>query len=397
VAYVAVATVFSAQLVLAPVLPSLARTLRLSEFQAGLFVTVSSAALMVSSPLWGRAVTRWGARNVASLSMVGIALCQLGFAFVAHRALADEPIAGTFWLLLACRATGQGVCAAATSVAVVSYLSQRTAAGSERVRALGMFGAALGLGSVLGPALGSLLAAQSFLLALYLPAVPLALVALVVWRGLDAARPHAVGDARVVLKVRQVWPHLVVGVILFTTLAPVALLLGFLVQDRFQLDAQRGASSAGLALVVYGIVTLLTQAFLVRWLDWAPRRLLQVGVPISLVAFLGIAVAPNLALVVAATGLFGLGHGLAIPGYTAAPTMTVEPHQQGALAGLLTSANGAGSILGPLLATPLYGLTPAAPLLADAALMAALVVFMRLRAGSPRVPAPPDRPERAAS
>lgn len=397
VAYVAVATVFSAQLVLAPVLPSLARTLLLSEFQAGLFVTVSSAALMVVSPLWGRVVTRWGARNVATISMVGIAVAQLVFAAIAHAALVGGRSGATFWLLLAVRALGQGVAASATSVAVVSYLSQNTAAGTERVRALGMFGASLGLGTVIGPALGSFLAGQSLLLALYVPAVPVAVVALVVWRWLGNDRPEPSASARGTLHATQVWPYLAIGVVLFTVLAPVPLLLGFLVQDRFHLSAEAGASGAGLALVAYGLASLVAQGLLVRWLDWPPLRLLLVGVPLSLVAFLGIAFAPNLAVVVVATGLFGLGHGLAIPGYTAAPTLGVAPDQQGKLAGFLTSANGAGSILGPLLATPLYGVAPGAPLVADAILMAMLIVFMRLRAGWPREPAPQDRPERAAS
>lgn len=397
VAYAAVATVFSAQLVLAPVLPSLARTLRLSEFQAGLFVTVSSAALMVVSPLWGRVVTRWGARNVATISMLGIAVAQLVFAAIAHAALADGRSGATFWLLLSVRALGQGVAASATSVAVVSYLSQNTAAGTERVRALGMFGASLGLGTVIGPALGSFLAGQSLLLALYVPAAPVAVVALVVWRWLGNDRPEPAAGERGTLRATQVWPYLAIGVVLFTVLAPVPLLLGFLVQDRFHLSAEAGASGAGLALVAYGLASLVAQALLVRWLDWPPPRLLLVGVPLSAVAFLGIAFAPNLAVVVVATGLFGLGHGLAIPGYTAAPTFAVASDQQGKLAGFLTSANGAGSILGPLLATPLYGVAPGAPLVADAILMALLIVFMRLRAGWPREPAPQDRPERAAS
>lgn len=384
-AYVATATVFSAQLVLAPVLPSLTRTLGLSEFQAGLFVTVSSAALMVVSPLWGRAVTRFGARRVAALSMVAIAVCQLAFALLAQGALAGGASGGTFPLLLASRALGQGVAAAAVSVAVVSYLSQNTAAGAERVRALGMFGAALGLGTVLGPALGSFLASQSLLLALYVPALPVAVVALVVWRWLGDSVAVPVGP-RGALRAVQVWPYLTLGVVLFAVLAPVPLLLGFLVQDRFQLSAEAGASGAGLALVAYGLVSLVVQAFLVRWLAWPPMRLVLVGVPISLVAFLGIAVAPNLAVVVLATGLFGLGHGLAIPGYTAAPTFAVAADQQGTLAGFLTSANGAGSIVGPLLATPLYGVSPAVPLVADAVLMGLLLVFIRLRPPAGNVP-----------
>ncbi|MBM7784264.1 MFS transporter [Tenggerimyces flavus] len=382
VAYVATATVFSAQLVLAPVLPSLTRTLLLTEFQAGLFVTVSSAALMVVSPLWGRVVTRFGARRVATLSMVGIAVCQLAFAGLAQVALADGRSAATFPLLLACRALGQGVAAAATSVAVISYLSQNTAAGAERVRALGMFGAALGLGTVLGPALGSFLASQSLLWALYVPALPVAVVAVVVWRWLGDGHGVASAGERGALRAVQVWPYLALGVVLFTVLAPVPLLLGFLVQDRFHLSAEAGASGAGLALVAYGLVSLVVQAFVVRWLAWPPMRLVRVGVPISLVAFVGIAVAPNLAVVVLATGLFGLGHGLAIPGYTAAPTFAVASDQQGRLAGFLTSANGAGSILGPLLATPLYGISPAVPLLANAALMALLLVFVGLSSGN---------------
>jgi MFS family permease len=393
---------FGGQQIIAPVIPPLGRSLGLSEVQVGLFITVSSAVILLASPLWGRAVTRWGHRPVIVASLVGVAIALLGFAIVAQVASATglSP-AVTFWLLLAFRGAGFGLAAAAVPVAVQSYLAANTGTEAERVRSLGLYGAAYGLGGVLGPSLGGLLATFGLLAPLYVPPALVLLIAVLVWsRFQPAGEPASDADSdagaeRVSLSPfdPRVWPYLLTGFVLFVALTAVPVTLGFLVQDRLGLRPEEAAQQTGVALLGYGIASLLAQGLLVRRLGWSPPTLLRVGVPTSMVALAGLAFAPNLATIVLATTLFGLGHGLALPGYIAGSTLRVEQREQGGLAGLVGATNGAGSIGGPLFGTPLYAAAPSAPFLAGAALLALLAVFVRRHSifgvfgkGSVRVP-----------
>ncbi len=183
--YLAVVAGFGGQQALAPILPALARTLGLTEFQTGLLISVSALGFMTISPLWGRGVTRWGAKPVITWAMVGVAFSLLCLAVVAQVSLRYELSPGlTFWLLLACRGLGVGVAASAIPVAAQASLAHQTTSQTARVRAMGAYGAAFGLAGVIGPALGGLLASGGLLVPLY---VPPGLV-------LVAAKPWSSGD-----------------------------------------------------------------------------------------------------------------------------------------------------------------------------------------------------------
>jgi hypothetical protein len=123
---------------------------------------------------------------------------------------------------------------------------------------------------------------------------------------------------------------------------------------------------------------LVVQAFVIPRLGWPPLRLIRVGIPLTAVAFVVIAVWTSLPVVVAAVALSGLGHSLAIPGYTAAPTMPVGPQEQGAVAGLVGSVNASMLFLGPLLATGLYRSGPGTPFLTGAGVLLLLGLFALL-------------------
>ena len=63
------------------------------------------------------------------------------------------------------------------------------------------------------------------------------------------------------------------------------------------------------------------------------------------------------------------------PGYAASASLAVDPHEQGAIAGLTGATAGAGFIFGPLIATGLYRIAPTAPYIFGAALVAVMYVY----------------------
>ena len=108
-----------------------------------LFATYSAFGFVFSF-LWGWASDRWGRKPVLLLSLMGSVLSFLWLGF-----------AEALWMLFAARAMG-GIFGANIAVGQ-AYIADVTPE-EDRAKGLGLFGAAFGLGFVLGPAIGGILA-----------------------------------------------------------------------------------------------------------------------------------------------------------------------------------------------------------------------------------------------
>lgn len=380
---VGVLLVYSAQQMLTPLLAPLSRELLLTETQLGLVITVAAVALTVASPLWGRALDRWGVRAVL---LGGLALATtglLGLAIVAALGMHDGSgsigPSGTFVLMLATRSVLFGAGVAAVPVAVLAAAATGSEGEAERTRAVGFVGAAQGLSLVLGPAAGGALAVVSLLLPLWLAPVLTALVAVWVLATIkrvtrDGAVPVPTGR-RIRPWDGRILPLLGIGFLLYLSLSFVQVIIGFLVADRLHLDAQQTAGAVGIALFSTGLVLVGAQGALVPKLGWGPLRLVRVGVPGTIIGLAGLAVADQLWTITLALAVLALGLGLAMPGFSAGSTLVVAAEEQGTVAGLVTATIGLTFIVGPVAATALYEVNPVAPVLAGVlAAVAALVV-----------------------
>ena len=77
--------------------------------------------------------------------------------------------------------------------------------------------------------------------------------------------------------------------------------------------------------------------------------------------------------------LASLGFGFTRPGFTAGASLAVPLAEQGAVAGVITSANGISYVLAPTLGISLYGLDHNLPFLAFALLLIGLTIVGRSR------------------
>ena len=66
----------------------------------------------------------------------------------------------------------------------------------------------------------------------------------------------------------------------------------------------------------------------------------------------------------------------ATPGINGGASLSVEPHEQGAAAGLLAAANTVGPILGPALGPLMYEMAPNAPMLFGASVFLILSFYV---------------------
>jgi MFS family permease len=103
------------------------------------------------------------------------------------------------------------------------------------------------------------------------------------------------------------------------------------------------------------------------------------GFPLLLLGYLGLAVSSSFLGLTLSLVLVGAGGALAGPGLTAAQSLAVSDAEQGSVAGLASSAQALGRMLGPLLATALYGVRLEYPYWVSAGLIVLALLFFLTR------------------
>ncbi|MBE7485842.1 MAG: MFS transporter [Polyangiaceae bacterium] len=369
--------------VLFPILAPLGRWLGFTELQVGSLSTSYALMQFLMSPYWGRRSERVGRRPVLLTGILGFALSFFAFAVIAQ--LGKNGVFGhwtTFGLLLASRLAG-GAFSSATLPTAQAYIADTTDR-ADRTAGMAMIGAAFGLGVVIGPAIGAALSTLSLLAPVYFSAGFALLNALFVWLKLPEPKKHVAvpSEGHPTALIVRMWPVLALGFVISLSSVAMEQTVAFYFQDRLHLSEHQTARTVGLALVFYGIVAVFVQGFLVRRFKWPPHVLLNAGVPIALAGFVGLIFAHRFGPLTAALAVQGLGQGLALPGVTAASSLTVGEHEQGAAAGLNHSAHGLGRVLGPVVGTSLYTLRDDLPYYASALL---LVLALGALWASPRI------------
>ena len=131
-----------------PLLPYYAQTFGADAFVTGLLVASYAVAQLIGAPLLGRLSDRVGRRPVLFISIFGtfVGFLLLGFA-------------GALWMLFVSRVV-DGLTGGNLSVAQ-AYISDVTDQ-KNRAKALGLIGAAFGLGFIIGPAVGGALSVYGY-------------------------------------------------------------------------------------------------------------------------------------------------------------------------------------------------------------------------------------------
>ncbi len=340
-----------------PAIPFFARDLGASGLKLGILFTSYSLAQLVGAPILGRLSDRFGRRPILLTSLAGAAI-----AFVL------TGLAHTLLLLCAAR-TLAGLFGGSISTAQ-AYIADVTQP-QERAKYMGLLGASIGIGFVLGPALGAALIyiGWGFAGAAFVAAGLAALNFILAFFRLPESRPpeargrsrHTGGWATTVRRPRL--RRLLIATFL-AMLAFVAMetTFAFMGEDKFGLDGGK----FGLILVFVGVVMILVQGGLVGRLTqrFGVRRIAILGGLLMAIALFLIPVAPTLPLTIAFLGLLAAGRGLAAPALSTLLSTLSSDDEQGSVLGTGQSFSAAARALGPILAGALYDLHIAAPYLA---------------------------------
>lgn len=375
-------TVFIAylgQMTLNPIIAPLAREVGLAEWQIGVTISVAAIMVVISSQFWGRRSQSWGRKPVLIAALGLASAAMAGFAIVAAAGMrALLPTAVLFALFVLLRGIGFGSALAAVAPTAQAYIADVTDDEAARTKGMAGIGAVQGIAMIGGAVVGGALA--GFGLMLPIVAVPVLLagaVALVALRLRRESKHELVPDPpRISPLDPRVWPFLLAGFGMFTALGFMQVLIGFVVQDRLALGAEQTGLVTGASLLVAGIGMVLAQGLVVPRSGWSPAVLLRVGTSIALLGFLALIPDAGAWALLLAIFLIGLGLGIAMPGYTAGPTLLVSREEQGGLAGLIGATNGLTFVVAPTASTALYGLWQPLPIVLGAAIMGLVVCFV---------------------
>ncbi len=332
-----------------PVLPIYAKNdpFKLNPSQLGWLVGIFSLVQLFSAPFFGKLSDRFGRKPVLLISIVGTAA---GY-FITGAASA-------VWMLFLGRiidgASGGNIATAQACIA-------DTTTPQERTRAMGMIGAAFGLGFMLGPAIGGVLGHWWTPLPFYFAGALSILNAVLVMTSLPetltmekrlhhaAAAP--LGEVFAEGRGRFIGLLLVATLVSTTGFAFIHLLFALFCQDHFRY----GTRETGYAFAFVGFLAVLVQGGLLRRLlkrDGAEKPVALIG---ALLLALSLWLLPRVPAggtgpLLGVLALMALGNGMLTPTLTGMASRHVHGRAQGRVLGLTASAGSLGRFLGPLLA-----------------------------------------------
>ena len=296
--------------IILPFLPYYAVELGASGVELGIILTSYSLAQLAGALVLGRWSDRIGRRPILLLSLAGASASMVwsGLATSLTALSLARALAGLF---------GGSISTAQAYVADVTEPN-------ERAKFMGLLGAAIGLGFVMGPALGVLLDSLGLgfpgaaFTAAALAAANLGFAAfrLSESRPVDLEPPpqRSLAEWRRALLRPGIWEVLVAS--FFTTLGFVGMETTFALigEKRYGMDAR----SFGLTLVFVGVVMVAVQGGLIGPLTrrFGVRALGIAGGLAMGGALAAVAVSPSLALAVLALGGLAAGQGLCVPAHS---------------------------------------------------------------------------------
>lgn len=357
-----VMTMGFSQTILFAILAPLGREIGLVEIQIGAIISASSITVFIAMPIWGRLSDTWGRRKVILIGLFGYSIGTVLFAGVFQAALMGLFVPMVAFICLTLARMANAAVMAATQPASTAYMADITDA-STRTKGMGQIGAANNLGSILGPAVGGVLAAYTLLTPIWFSAGLTFIAALVVLMALPnvPGQITSVKQARLKYTDRRILPFIFVGIFMFMGFAIVQQTMAFRFQDTLGLNAADTAKVFGVGMMLSAFFSLVAQMIVLPRLKVQPFSLLRIAMPILIGAFLMMAVGESRLVLTIAMAIQGFGMGLAGPGFMAGASLAVSSEEQGSVAGVANSCGPLGFTIGPLLGTILYSIQPDYP------------------------------------
>ena len=390
------------------VMPAIGRAIGIADFWVAIAYTWSAVLWVLLAPYWAEKSDHHGRKALTLLGLGGFILSMIlcGLALVAglHGVVGG---AATFLLFAIFRAI-YGSLGCATPSATQAYLASKTRR-SARTAALSTLSSSFGLGTIVGPALAPLFVLPFVglpgpLFAFALIAI-LVFVAILFWLPNDAKEPleghgaamsypsiasmitgasvRAATSSRRMKRLSwrdgRIRAWILAGVAAGHAQAATLTCLGFFIIDQLHLAPNGAEGPISIVMMAGAAATLAAQWGIIPRLNIGPRSLIIWGAAIACAGVLITMVADELYGLVLGFGVTSIGFGFTRPGFTSGASLAVPLAEQGAVAGVITSANGISFIAAPTIGMALYTLDPHLPFAAAALLLLIMLPWARVR------------------
>ncbi len=345
--------------IVVPILPFYARMYDASATELGLLVASHAAMQAVFAPIWGRLSDRFGRRAVMLTTIAGTsaALFALGFAGSLAGIYAARVFAGVF----------------GANVSVASAYVTDVTATEERTRWMGMIGASFGVGFLLGPAIGGLLAPYGY----HVPMLAAGTLAAVNWivaffRLSEPSTHVSVPDARSGAsslfsdaRLRRLY---VVSFFFAFGVTQLETVFAFFMMDRFEYDAR----DVAFVLVLMALIMATIQGGAIRSLAkrFGERLLLMIGTALLAVSFAFIPLPGTIALLLIPLIASSVGRAISQPSLMSMVSAAATRSGRGIVMGTFQSSAALARVFGPFAAGLLYDRLRSGPFLLGGVLLA---------------------------
>ncbi|TWI56207.1 MFS transporter [Halalkalibacter nanhaiisediminis] len=330
-----------------PILPYYVEAFGATSMELGLLIAVFSFMQFLLAPVWGKLSDKYGRKPLIAIGMFGFAGAEFIFAF-----------ATDLWMLFLSRILA-GSFGSAIMPAAMAYVSDRTTL-ERRGHGMGMLGAAMSLGIVVGPGVGGWLAeislATPFLFAGIAATVAGIISLLILPESLTADKrqelAQTVDNSNQFI---QMW-HALKSPVGFLLLLVFGLSFGLAnFQTIFGMYALHqfgySPSQVGFIMVLVGVIGAIAQGGLVGRLTerFGDERVVLAALLLSGIGYIVMMLAFDFITVIVTTCIFFLGNSILRP---AVNTMIskLAGERQGMIMGLNNSFLSLGNVAGALVA-----------------------------------------------
>jgi MFS transporter, DHA1 family, multidrug resistance protein len=351
--------------VIIPIMPFYIDSLGAGGTELGLLVASYATMRLVFGPIWGGLSDRYGRKPILMIGVLGYGITMIAFG------LSTE-----LWMLFVARILS-GILSSATSPTTMAYIGDSTAK-DERGWGMGVLGAAVGLGTILGPGLGGLLASESLSLPFFIAGgmsfLALALVAALLPESLPPEARRKPDQKSKTLPIGELWGALSshIGILLVMAfLMTCGLTIFFGIFGLYALEKfDYGPGEVGTLFMVFGLVSALAQGGLAGPLTkrWGEARVIKFSFFGTVLGFIFMTLANTYLTILVAIGFFTLVTSLLSPAITAL-TSKQTTMEQGITMGLSNASMSLGRIIGPMWAGYLFDIYIEYPYFSGAAIM----------------------------
>jgi MFS family permease len=406
--YAAMLVAAAGNTALQSVMPALGREIGIADFWVAIAYTWSAILWVLLARFWAEKSDRHGRKVLTLLGVGGFVVSSLLCGLALFAGLQGW-IGGalTFGLFAVFRAI-YGALGCATPSATQAYLASKTRR-RGRVAALSALSSSFGLGTIIGPAAAPLFVLP--IVGLSGPLFAFTAIGVIVFVAILLGLPNDRLGRRVGRGAAMSYPSLatpptgasivaatspggrrrlrwadarirswiVAGIVAGHAQAAILTCLGFFVIDRLALEPHGSEESIAIVMMAGAAATLGAQWGLIPRLGLAPRALILWGSLVAAIGLVGTMLAQDLYGITVAFAVSSIGFGFTRPGFTAGASLAVPLADQGAVAGVVTWANGISFVLAPAIGISLYEIDPNLPFAICAAVLLLLFGWARLR------------------